>query len=462
MRAKRASVYISSAAASVFIAAALVNSIVVDEARPWQMVTILRGQPVVGAVGIGTQEFDGADGVAFGLVDDDACPDLASVYEQGFRASVSYSPCTQNSVEANTHWEFTELPASAPNLCTVEDQALADLDSPADSLNDLVVTCELGGTARAQIFFHPAASDRPTLKVASNWVRVNVDAALNHRTMRVLARDMDGANGLDLLAGEKESSGPCVAANLLFYSTATPRTAASWVASTPIAPVGWVMNMYTRDVGGDGDIDILLSDRETIDCNPGVDNSKRGLLWYEQDPPGTWVKHQIQNDGNDTKWFHVQDWNGDGFLDISDCRSSSTVRVQRIWLADDADWGSFTEMPLPAPPNLGQCQHIVMQDFDLDGVNDIVMTASNSENFSSIGGWYNRGTPSVPKFERFEVSGGLGIKYDNILVDDSTQALHDVNMDGAPDICTTEQQVDSSGTSTGPGLGVICYLNPWR
>ena len=66
----------------------------------------------------------------------------------------------------------------------------------------------------------------------------------------------------------------------------------------------------------------------------------------------------------------------------------------------------------------------------------------------------NTGTNASPVWERGEIDGSVGIKYDNV-------ELVDIDADGDLDAITSEQHADTDGNSlVGPGLGAVWYENP--
>jgi hypothetical protein len=398
----------------------------------------------------GTGFADGADGVAYGDINRDGLPDFVVGYEQGLRASLSIHPgvalATSTAAwQANTVF----LPSSGPNLCSAEDAILADVDNPPDGVLDMVVACETGAV-RVTVFFAPSPPNDTLANflTGGTWTRVDIAASTNNRSMRAVAANIAGDSGLEIVVGGKENS-PCngTTASIGYYSSPTPRNAASW-AFTSLAPVGWVMNMFVRDVDKDGILDIVYSDRERIDC-PALDNSKRGVRWLRGP---SWTPTQISDLNGDHKWFDLADWDGDGDLDIADCRSSDTVNVAQL-LINGGSFASWTAVPVTLPSGVGQCQHVTIIDLDKDGLLDLGYSFSNAASLSGLAWQKRAGLALAPQLNRGEVSGiesANDTKYDN-------HVWLDMDGDGDLDQVATEQHLP---TGASRGLGLVFRANP--
>jgi hypothetical protein len=400
---------------------------------------------VPGADGVG--HADGADGLNSADINGDGLPDFVVPYEQGLRVSVSLHPgCALATSTAAWQAKTVFLPGLAPNLCSAEDAVFAKVDN--DNAWDVVAACETG-SVRVTVLFGP--TDVNQLTTGTAWQRVNIAASANRRAMRVAVGNIAGDSAPELVVGGKENS-PCngTTAEVGYYSSATPRDGSSYTF-TPLAPAGWVMNMTLADPDDDGDLDILYGDRERIDC-PALDNTRRGLRWLRKDPSG-YSEHPISLVEGDHKWHDVADWDGDGDLDVSDCRSATGINETTIWLNGGA-FGSFTALPIAVPIGVGQCQHVVMGDLDEDGSKDLSYSYAQAANLSGLA-WQKRSGPALsPVMSRGEISStdpsGNDTKYDNHL-------QIDVNCDGRKDICSTEQH---SPNGPGPGRGLVCRINP--
>ncbi|HEX5728452.1 VCBS repeat-containing protein [Microbacterium sp.] len=416
----------------------------IDLATAWSMRVIATGSS-------GTGNLDGADGVDAADVDGANGPDIAVGYEQGLRLSLSFNPGPTTVWTGD--WPRVVLPAAA-NLCSAEDVVIGELDNPADGQLDVVAACETG-TVRVSAFFGPTPPNSLNeLLEATNWTQADLTASAGNRSMRAAIVNIDGIAGNEIVVGGKESSGPCVAASLGYYVSATPRTGASW-AFVPITPVGWVMQLYCQDLDGDTDIDCVFTDREPIDCpTPGGGN--QGITVMKATTPGVFAAPVRYFGGEgDHKWFTLYDHDGDTDLDIVGCRSNGTGTNTAYILLNGGNFNSFpTTINVPMPSGVGQCQHVWAGDIDNDSTTDLVFSFSNAQNLSAYV-WYKvGGTALSPTFARGEISGNLDADSD---VKGDNTICFDADGDGDKDCFWTEQHMPNG---TDPGLGLVAWENP--
>ena len=405
---------------------------------PWERHTIVAG----GATR------DGSDGQHWADVDGDGDLDVVTPYEQSNKVSLSLNPGTESRL-LESAWSSGTLPNSSTS--GPEAAILADVDG--DGYLDVVVGKE--GDSRISILFSPTSL--ASILTPSSWTVVNVDASVGTRWMALQWVDIDENGTTDIVAGGKEGSS--TDATLTYFTSATPRTAASWTA-TDVTTVGWVMNLYVLDVDGDGDLDIVYSDRDGIDV-PSNDDSKVGVRWLESDGlavPG-FTAHTISDVASEYKMISLVDWEGDGDLDVVGCRSGASVHENYIWLAADAAWdGAFTELPVAEPAGVGNCQYIEAADLNSDGVRDLAISYDSSSSPTTLEGvvWLqNTGSHAAPTWEQGIVDGGDGDKYDDL-------ELTDVDGDGDLDIVASEQNADTDDDAdVGPGLGLVWFENPY-
>lgn len=418
---------------------------VIDLLQPWTLHTIVAG-------GQGAGQPDGADGVALADVDGDGLLDVVTGHEQGLRITLSFNP---GPALVTSPWPTVILPSV--NMCSAEDAQFADVD--ADGGLDIIAGCETG-TGLVEIYFHPGpGATRATLLNAANWTRVRLTNAVQ-RSMRVAAVDIAGDSALEIVVGGKENNcgtPPVGEADVGYYSSATPRTGASWTF-TEIAPVGWTQQMYVIDLDVDGDLDIVYSDYDRIDC-PAIDNSRRGVRWLDSDgaDPPAFTERQISTVEGNHRWFSLYDADGDGDFDILDCESLSgpPPTSELRWLINGGGALSWSEVALPTVSSVGSCIDTEIADYDQDGQLDIAVSYSHAENASGMV-WLKRAgaTFVAATYERGEIAGILDadsdVKFDNILATD-------VDGDGDLDLVTSEQHIPDG---TGPGLGVLWAKNP--
>jgi hypothetical protein len=219
------------------------------------------------AIAAGSATLRGSDGVHLSDINDDGRFDAVSGHEQSHKVSVSLHPGF-GAVESP--WPTVMIPTN--NLVEPEDAVLADVDG--DGRKDVIVGAE--GGQRVVVLFAP--TNLSDLLTPNKWTRVDLAASINvMRVLRVALANVAGDSRPEIVVGGKESSNK--AATIGYYSSSTPRDGSltSWFY-TSIRPVGWVMQMFVLDVEGDGDRDIVYTDRERIDV-PEIDTTAMGLRW---------------------------------------------------------------------------------------------------------------------------------------------------------------------------------------
>jgi hypothetical protein len=423
---------------------------------PWEMHTIIEGSA-------GTGNFAGADGVDLGDADRDGDVDIATGFEQGHRVSIALNPTITPTGPGNVEdeWPRVKLPDDGGRILGPEDVIFADVDD--DDAMDIIVAAE--ADKLVTVFFGP--EDPLDVAVIGAWDRVDIEASRGvEAAMRLKFEDMDGDGAKDILVGAREIN---ASARLGYYSSTTPRNPTSWT-HTLITPVGWVQEMLAVDMNGDDDMDVLYSDKSPIKTpNNDMDDddpTRRGLRWLENPGDGSadWTGvHQISPVEPLHKWFTYVDWDSDGDKDLIDCRSEGVTHETAIWLNGAGDPDTWTKLAVTLPANVGLCQHATAAEIDNAGAGaglDLAFSYSHAgqhvppNTVSGVVWLKNTGTEASPVWVRHEISGGPGIKYDNLLWDD-------LDGDGDDDAITSEQHQDLDGNGAdGPGLGVIWYENP--
>ena len=200
----------------------------------------------------------------------------------------------------------------------------------------------------------------------------------------------------------------------------------------PLRPAGWIMSLVAWDVDGDGDQDVIFSDRK----GP---RSEVGWLERPSDPAGEWPCHTIGASGAEVM-----------FLSVAPGRVVAPLRGGRLveLCATDDVRAPWREAPLPWPGQVagaptGAPKAARLGDLDGDGDLDLALTAglANGERTGVFG--LRRGPEG---WSPFPIGGAAGSKFDRI-------ELLDLDGDGDLDLLTTEER---------DGLGVVWYENPAR
>ncbi len=377
----------------------------IDLTAPWTRTIITPGSA--------TGPLRGADGVA---LDPEGC--YVTPWEEG-------NAVTRACRDGST-W-ITEIVATG--VSAVEDARGADLD--VDGVVD-VLSC---GADRCQITFRagPGGAKVTVLLPTSQGHGNVIQAAI---------ADVTGDALPDLVVGSRASAAARVAL-LRNPGPVLARTGAAWLDTT-ISAAGWPMSVLVRDVNGDSRADVVVSDRAKI----GTSWSLYGARWSEQLADGTWLNHPIglpagscpampaacSKTPGDEMFLSV---GADGQT-VYDCTSSSAAVDSRVVIHRTTDWLTWTHETLPAAENVGHCQGVI----EVPGGLAITSWKGNvlplSPTAAMLSGVYWMRRTAAGGWERGEISGSVGGKFDNALADGEC-------------LITTEQ-LDPAG-----GAGVVRY-----
>lgn len=285
------------------------------------------------------------------------------------------------------------------------------------------------------MWVHWAPRDRNAYLRADAWETEALSASRGTmQWMFCVPLQLDGANGPDLIAGAKGDNAKIG----WFESPANPRRLADWQWH-PIRDAGWIMSLIAEDMDGDGDKDILFSDRR---------GAKRGVYWLEN--PGTseaqtlpWAEHTIGGTDKEVMFLTLADLDADGRRDVLAAVSGRELIYFRRKAGVPVAWQSLA-IQLPAGTGTGKA--VKVGDLNLDGRLDIVFTCEHAENKSGVMWLSYRNAPTDPVWNAHDISGPQGAKYDLV-------QLLDLDNDNDLDVITCEERTN---------LGVIWYENPTR
>jgi len=400
-----------------FIFVLLLVGNVLSQDTPWVMHVI-------------DDSFSGADGVRLADVNGDGLMDITTGWEEGGRTKVYLNPGFEG---VKQQWPSV-LVAETPD---VEDAVFADLDG--DGAVDVISSTE-GNSEK--IFINWAPSDAADYLDAAKWTSEIIPASDGMtRWMFAIPMQVDGLNGLDIIAGSKDPN----AVIGWFEAPANPRNLSDWKWHT-ISPAVWIMSLYLRDMDGDGDLDVVTSDRKT--------GATRGVRWMENPGPGAaqaeeWEIHYMGGRDVEILFMDMVDLDGDGLEDVvvPEYSNQKIIFIRRL----DATGLNWESHIIDLPAETGRAKAVRVGDVNGDGTLDIV----HSSNTGSGGG--NEGviwmTPKTaitdPEWDWHVLSGTTGKKFDRI-------ELLDLDGDGDLDVLTCEENAGSNSS----GLGVIWYENP--
>ncbi|MGE0757084.1 MAG: FG-GAP repeat domain-containing protein [Pirellulaceae bacterium] len=368
----------------------------------------------------------GADGVRLRDVNADGVPDIATGWEEGGVVRVYTNPGP-----AHVRGPWPAVTAGA--VRAPEDAVLIDLDG--DGATDVVSCCE---AAERTVYVHWAPATASQHADPTAWSTVPFDATRGKQMwMFALPCQLDERHGSDLLVGSK---GPKATISWL-EAPANPRQTSAWRLHS-LRRSGWIMSLRQYDMDGDGDQDILFSDRKS---------ETRGVAWLEH--PGieavrrdaAWAEHTIGGSDREVMFLAVHDPGTGAAPAIAAATADGPLLVfERA--RQDAEWHR-DEIPLP--PGMGTGKGVAWGDMDLDGTIDLVFTCERAARQLSGVGWLRQHRSPAGRAERwqpFDIGGPEGVKYDRV-------ELIDLDADGDLDVLTCEEA---------DNLGVIWYENPVR
>ncbi len=365
----------------------------------------------------------GADGARLADVNADGYPDLAVPWEEGGVIRVYLHPGTE---DVKNRWPMVTV----GQVASPEDAVFVDLDQ--DGAMDVVSSCE--GSTRT-IFVHWAPQDSARYLDATAWQTEALPASAKVcQWMFTTPADLDGQAGPDLAAGAKMEN----ASVGWFESPRNPRQLTEWQWH-PLRSCRWIMSLQSVDMDGDGNPDLLFSDRK---------GPRRGIYWLAnpgRNKAGTesWREYKIGGEDWEVMFLTVVDLNRDGRQDVLAATRSQEILYFQQGLTTDNQWSTHT---IDMPARTGTGKGIAAGDIDLDGQLDLVFTCENAANLRGVMWMSYHDDPATGEWSAGDISGLTGAKFD-------LAKLVDLDQDGDLDLITCEEREN---------LGVIWYENPCR
>jgi hypothetical protein len=247
--------------------------------------------------------------------------------------------------------------------------------------------------------------------------------------MFALPLQIDGG-GIDLVLGSK-GNGASIG---WLQSPENPRDAKAWRFHRWY-DAGWIMSLIKNDIDGDGDLDVLASDRK---------GKTPGVLWLENpgpkvtqaEPTRRWAAHRIGVDGKEAMFISI----------AKDKTIYAAARPNQIYIirpGNDVRQPWHSETINFSPTKYGTSKAARAADLDGDGNPEIAVTCGLADGEKS-GVFYLKHTGG--KWIDYDIGGPAGIKFDRI-------ELLDLDGDGDLDLLTCEEREFNA---------VLWYENPHR
>lgn len=363
----------------------------------------------------------GADGVKVGDLNGDGQTDLVTGWEEGGVVRAYLHP---GAARVREPWPAVTV----GEVTDAEDAVFADLDG--DGRLEVISATE--GRTRSVYWHRPPAAGAKLLEPRAWQTDAFPALAGRHPWMQLLPLQLDDANGPDLIVAAKGAGSPLG----WLQAPANPGALADWIF-TPLRTADWVMSLLAHDFDGDGDPDLLFSDRK---------GARAGLFWLEN--PGAaanrarqpWREHALGATGREVMFADLADVDGDGRPEVL-----AAVKPRDVVILHAEPGGRWREETLSLPAEgIGDAKAVRAADLNGDGRVDLVLSAEHARGElegvfwlerRADGGWWRR-----------PLGGPAGVKFDLL-------QLLDLDGDGALDVLTCEET---------EGLGVIWYENPFR
>lgn len=365
----------------------------------------------------------GADGVRLADINGDGLPDIATGFEQGGIVRVYLHP---GHSKVRAPWPAVTVGKAGD----VEDAVFVDLDG--DGATDVVSSSE-GKTQAMHVHWAPEQSVRKLEPAA--WRTEPFPVATGRLWMFCLPMQIDGRHGPDLFVASKNKG----AITGWLEAPADARKLADWKLHE-LRPAGWIMSLLASDMDGDGDNDLVFTDRK---------GARSGVFWLANPGPGAgqfkpWREHPIGGAGREVMFLQLADLDRDGLEDaLVSVKPQQILFLRRLDRSGDR-WETHT---INCPTNTGTAKAVSAGDIDLDGQLDLVFSCEQAVSPRHGLMWLSNANPlDDAGWRAHELSGADGVKHDLV-------PLVDLDGDGDLDVITTEEVKN---------LGVIWYENPHR
>lgn len=372
----------------------------------------------------------GADGVRLADVNSDKLLDIVTGWEEGGVTKVYVNPGFNKVMEV---WPSVVV-GITPD---VEDAFFADLDQ--DGAVDVISSTE---GRNKKMYIHWAPKNQEDYLKASKWTTQIIPSSKGlMQYMYGIPMQVDSKNGLDIVIGAKNKNAHVG----WFRCPKNPRKIEDWKYFC-MSDASWIMSIKTEDMDRDGDLDIVVSDRNNSNLN--------GVSWLEnpnseKETQKKWKNHLIGAKETKVMFMDLVDMDKDGLKDVLVPEySNQKIHMIKQLNASGLEWHPFD---IDIPKITGRAKAVKAADLNNDDKLDIVYTSNtfDKEGVSGIFLLTCKSSTVCKDWKWKNISGPEGIKFDDI-------QLIDLDGDSDLDILTCEE---NSGKFS-QGLGVIWYENP--
>ena len=354
----------------------------------------------------------GADGVRLADVDGDGRADVVTPWEEGGVVRVAFRPGPE---AVRRRWPAVTV----GRVDKPEDAVAVDLDG--DGLLEIVSCSEAGG---GRVCVH--ACDGDPREEASWSTHTLGDSEGRQKSM--FAAAWPAGQGGGLVVGGKGDG----AAVDWWRPGDDPSDWSAW-RGRRLRRAGWVMSLIVEDMDGDGDADLLLTDRT---------RSRRGCVWLEFEAGrDRWREHPVGGADAEVMFAATADLDGDGDRDVV-CATYGRALLLFERLDGSGDRWRRHELGLPDDGATGKAVAVV----EGDGRTELCVTRGNAAGVCPVLTADLPRGDSVwrPKPQWQRIGGTAGTKFDLIVP-------VDLDGDGDLDLLTCEER---------ERLGVVWYERP--
>ncbi len=374
----------------------------------------------------------GPDGVRFVDVNNDGLCDVVTAYEHSGKVKIFQHPGYELVDEPWEHVSVGVVPRGEDAM---------GMDADGDGVIDIVSSHE-GDTLG--IYVHWGPTDPESYMEPKAWGEpVLLSKPPGRGWMFAIPMDVNDDQHIDIVAGSKDDyyNDRNSVGDLGWFENPghDKRDLENWDYHS-IDHMGWTMSIIPFDVNGDGNMDLIVTDRN-------ADEDHMGARWL-RNPGANWEqpwKSKFLGDlaGTSPTFMAIGDLNSDGLdeLVIPLVDRNKIVILARNILGEPGEYKAY-DVNYKAGHQLGTLKAVAITDVDFDGRNDIVI--------SYVGGqvglaWISFNDDPFRGPWSFHVISTVDHgKFDIV-------QLYDVDGDGDKDILTTEEVL---------GLGVLWFENP--